>query len=127
MAGIRNTLCDASSPLAAIRSLFHSLAIETSGVTGTRSCLLVNTALEVARHDDAIRKQINRYFNAIEVIFRRTLRKAQEQGELSQDKDVRAIAAFLISSVWGLRVLGATKPTRKKVDLVVSQVLFALD
>lgn len=96
-------------------------------MTGTRSCLLVNTALEVARHDDAIRKQINRYFNAIEVIFRRTLRKAQEQGELSQDKDVRAIAAFLISSVWGLRVLGATKPTRKKVDLVVSQVLFALD
>lgn len=124
---IRKALSETESPLGSIRSFFSAMAIEVAGADASRSCLLVNTMLEVARHDEGIREKVNTYFDQIEAVLRESLQRAQEQGELSKDKNAEELAAFLISSIWGLRVLGATRPGRERAEIVVKQVLSVLD
>ena len=123
----KNTLLSAPSPLKAIRSLFHKLAEDSAGPQAMRSCFLVNTALEIARHDESIQSLINGYFLKIEGILRETLERAQEKGEISPDKDAEALAAFLLSNIWGLRVLGATGPSHRQAEMIVTQLLTVLD
>ena len=124
---VRHTLSDSASPIRAIRSVFLGLAVDSSGAGAKRSCFLVNTALEVARHDKVIRARVNAYFKEIEALFRAAIERAQEQGELSNDKNAKAIAAFLIVNIWGLRVLGVTKPSYSRAKMIVSQMLSVLD
>ncbi len=124
---LQGTLSSAPSPVAGIRSLFAAVAADAAGTAARRSCFLVNTALEIARHEEPIRDLVSRYFREIEGVLRRTLERAREQGEISQDKDPGALAAFLILNIWGLRVLGATKPSHEQASLMVTQILRVLD
>lgn len=123
----KSALLSAHSPLAAIRSLFHQLAEDSSGRLAMRSCFLVNTALEMARHDRSIQHVINRYFLEIEGVLRETLERAKKMGELSPSRDAEALAAYLLSNIWGLRVLGTTGPSHHRAKMIVSQILTALD
>ncbi|MDA8093868.1 MAG: TetR/AcrR family transcriptional regulator [Betaproteobacteria bacterium] len=124
---LQRALSSAPSPLEGIRSLFATVAADVAGVHADRGCLLVNTALEIARHEEPVRELIKRYFREIEGVLRLTLERAQAQGEISQDKDAGALAAFLILSIWGLRVLGATRPGHDQARLIVTQILSVLD
>ena len=91
-----------------------------------RSCLLVNTVLELARQNKAVQKRVTRHLDTLEALFRRALETAQANGELSADKDPKALAAFLMCNIWGLRVLGGTAPTPKRTQAVVRQLLAVL-
>lgn len=126
VAYFQNVLLSAHSPLHAIRSLFDKLAKESSGPQASRSCFLVNTAMELARHYPSIQNQVNRYFFEIESILRKTLERAKEMGELAPESDVEALAAFLLSNIWGLRVLGTTGASQRRAEMIVSQILTVL-
>ncbi|MCG8427312.1 MAG: TetR/AcrR family transcriptional regulator [Chromatiales bacterium] len=118
---LQQTLTEAASPLAGIRSYFQQLT-EVNPATN-QSCFLVNTVLELARKDEAIRSHINRHFDEIELLFREALHNAQQAGELSAEKDPDALAAFLMSNIWGLRVLLGTAPSKQRLKSVVDQLL----
>lgn len=127
LAKIEKALAGASSPLEGIRSHFRQLVKDAADPKATRSCFLVNTVLELARQNDAVQKRVNRHLGAIEALFRRTLEAAQANGELSRDKDPKALAAFLMTNIWGLRVLGGTAATPARTKAIVSQLLRILD
>jgi TetR/AcrR family transcriptional regulator, transcriptional repressor for nem operon len=120
---VERQLAKRINPLEAIRDFFRQLAATVAGPSGKRSCFLVNSALEVARHDKAARKLIYANFQSIEASFRRTLERAQAEGYLARGKDPQALAATLMVFIWGLRVLGTTSPTPAQTESVVGQVL----
>ncbi len=122
-AAVERQLAKHSNPLEAIRDFFRQLAATVAGPSGKRSCFLVNSALEVARHDKAARKLICANFQSIEASFRSTLERAQAEGDLAPGKDPRALAATLMVFIWGLRVLGTTSPTPAQTEPIVAQVL----
>jgi len=122
-ARIEQALAGADSPLEGIRRYFRHLAREAADPKTRRSCFLVNTVLELARQNKAVQKRVNRHLGAIEALFRRALEAAQAKGELSRDKDPKALAAFLMSNIWGLRVLGGTAPAPERTRAVVNQLL----
>jgi TetR/AcrR family transcriptional repressor of nem operon len=122
-ARVGQVLAEADSPLEGIRRYFRQLAKEAADPKARRSCFLVNTVLELARRNKAVQKRVNRHLDAIETLFRRALVAAQTRGELARDKDPKALAAFLMSSIWGLRVLGGTAPAPERTRAVVKQLL----
>ncbi|MCB1752831.1 MAG: TetR/AcrR family transcriptional regulator [Gammaproteobacteria bacterium] len=124
---IRRALGESDSPLAGIRDYFKSLAGTASDSEAERSCFLVNTILELARHNKNVQLRVNAHFEAIEACFRTALETAQSTGELPAGKDPAALAAFLMSSIWGVRVLGGTGPAPGRTDAVINQVLKLLD
>jgi TetR/AcrR family transcriptional repressor of nem operon len=120
-------LAQADSPLTGIRAYFRQLAEDSANAQARRSCFLVNTVLELARHNEVVRERVNRHFDTIEGHFQHALEAARASGELSADKDPGALAAFLMTSIWGLRVLGATAPDAQRTQAVLSQILTLLD
>jgi len=124
---IRQTLLSADTPLDGVRTFFRQFSADATGPEAKRSCLLVNTVLEVARRNRQVRKRVNHHLDAIEGLFRQALEAARERGQLAHDKDPEALATFIMTNIWGLRVLlaGGTDPQR--VRPVVNQLLDLLD
>ena len=126
-AAVERQLAAHSHPLEAIRALFRDLAATVAGPAGKRSCFLVNSALEIGRHDKAARKLIQAHFQSIEELLRTVLIRAREEGYLAPDKDPHALAATLMVMLWGLRVLGTTHPHPEQTGRIVAQVLTLLE
>ncbi|MEM0981241.1 MAG: TetR/AcrR family transcriptional regulator, partial [Cyanobacteria bacterium P01_H01_bin.58] len=58
--------------------------------------------------------------------FYRALGRAQDQGEIAADKDIRALAQYLTSSLQGLRVMSkvnAEPDTLQQIARLILQVL----
>ena len=98
-----------------------------AGADAARGCLLVNTVLEIGRQDEKVREHVNAHLARIEARLRTALQAARAQGELSADKDPTALAALLMTGIWGLRVLAGTAPGQARAHMVVEQLLEALD
>jgi len=124
---IAQSLSESSSPLDGVRDYFRQLGESAANPTSRHSCFLVNSVLELARRSEQVQQRINCHFEAIESCFRTALEAAQNTGELSADKDTAALAAFLMSSIWGLRVLAGTGAAPARTGAVISQVLKLLD
>ena len=126
VASIEQALSASESPLEAIRTYFKKLARETAKPQAQRGCFLVNTVLELARLNPTVQERLNHHFTNIEVLFRDALDSAQARGELAPDKDPASLAAFLMTSIWGLRVLAGTGTQSTRAKAVVSQLLALL-
>ncbi len=87
---------------------------------------MVNTMLELATEDDEIRERVGGYLGQVESYFREALTKAQETGQLDNNQSPEDLATFLMTNIWGLRVLSSKRPDRQKYDAVINNVLRAL-
>jgi TetR/AcrR family transcriptional repressor of nem operon len=124
---VEQTLAEANSPLEGVRAYLQQLAEDAANPRAKRSCLLVNSVLELGRHNKTVQKRVTHHLDTIEGLFRGALEAAQANGVLSADKDPAALAAFVMCNIWGLRVLGGTAPTPERTEAVVRQVLALLD
>lgn len=126
IARLEHALAEADSPLQGIRNYFQTLARDATDAQSRRSCLLVNTVLELARQNDVIQIEVNRHLIAIEAIFTTALESARQKGEISADSHPADLAAFIMTSIWGLRVLSGTDATPERAQAVVRQLLVVL-
>ncbi|MCB1758222.1 MAG: TetR/AcrR family transcriptional regulator [Gammaproteobacteria bacterium] len=124
---LSRTLESAASPLQGIRDYLRQLAASSADPEHARGCFLVNSVLELAHRDDKVRQHVNRHFGAIEACLKGALQESQRRGELAAAKDPEALAACLMSGIWGLRVLGGTGPDAGRTGAVVEQLLTLLD
>lgn len=88
----------------------------------SRGCLLVNSLLELGRHDLAVAEHINRHLKDVEGVLKRHIDSAIASQQLAADIDSRSIAACLITQLWGLRVLRQTPDREERLSAVVSQI-----
>lgn len=123
---IRETLEAARTPLEGVRTFLSHLASNTIDHNANRSCFLVNTLLEIARSNEQVRERVNSHLERVEKLFRDALEKAQAQGELSTEKDPAALAAFIMTNIWGMRVLLAAGADQRRTGAVVNQLLSLL-
>jgi len=127
VAGIKEILDQADSPLGGIRAFFAQLAENAGQPTAKRSCFLINTVLEVARDNHEVCTHVARHLDSIEALFRRALEDARECGELAADRDPAALATFIIAGISGLRVLSVAGSSPDRVRSAVNQILSLLD
>ena len=122
---LRGCLTDAPTVKAAFQRLFMQVVDEPEAHQ-RRGCLLINSAVELAPHDPATAKVVVAYQRATERLFQRGLELAQERGELAADRDVRALARYLVSAMQGLRVMAKADPNKAALRDVVSIALAVL-
>ena len=91
-----------------------------------RGCLIVNTVVELAPHDDESARVVNAILQKIEKAFYDCLNKALEMGEISEKKDIKALSRYLASSTHGMLVTGKSKATREELEDIVKVVLESL-
>jgi TetR/AcrR family transcriptional repressor of nem operon len=116
------------SPKAGIAAVFHGLIdsmVNSQG--GCCGCFVANSAVEVAPRDPAAARRVCNGLDHVEAAFCEALGRARADGEIRDDRDNRALARYLNSSLNGLMVMAKARPERGALDDVARIVLQAVE
>jgi TetR/AcrR family transcriptional regulator, transcriptional repressor for nem operon len=115
-----------TSAVQGIRRLFETTIEGLVAYEPRRGCLLANTAVELAPHDEEVAGRISRYVGRTEEAFEQALVRGRATGEIPADKDPKALARFLVNTQHGLRVLARAGVDRAVLDDSVRTALEVL-
>jgi TetR/AcrR family transcriptional repressor of nem operon len=94
---------------------------------GAHGCIMVNSACELAREDPEIAKRISDHFLKLEEIFINFLAEGKRRGEIKTDKDLTALARFLLNVSRGLRVMVTYERDEEVFDDITNLALGLLE
>ncbi|MEU8934444.1 helix-turn-helix domain-containing protein [Streptomyces sp. NPDC048409] len=121
-------LCRPGPALPAVRALIRQYAAESAADDlRLRGCLVTNTAAELAPHDPAAARSVERDWDRVETGLHMALARAVAQDELPADRDPLALARTLLVLLQGLRVVGKASTDPGRVRDAAEQVLTLLD
>ncbi|WP_458243631.1 TetR/AcrR family transcriptional regulator [Streptomyces sp. MAI_2237] len=130
-AGLPPIMRELSRPgpaLPAVRAVVRRYAAEAADDRLRRSgCLVTNTAAELAPHDPAAARRVERNWDQLETVLHSALLRAQAQGELPAGRDPLALARTLLVLMQGLRVVGKASGDPARVRDAAEQALALLD
>jgi TetR/AcrR family transcriptional repressor of nem operon len=112
------------SPLSNVHALLDTWE-ESWASEDSRGCLMVNTMAELGDRDSATRSKLDSMVQTVEDGLFRALCRAQEAGELSPDRECRALARTFTITAQGLAVVGkvASSPSYAKDVLDTTRAL----
>ena len=114
-------LCQRHCGKAAIVKAFDEV-IASALASGSRDgCLLVNTALELSPHDEAIADIVSAGLHQVEMFFRDMIKAGQALGEIRVSVDAEQTAQALLSLFIGLRVLTRSRPEKALFKSIAAQ------
>src|ERR1700739_138243 len=90
-------------------------------------CLLVNSALEIAPHDEKLRQIVATFLSEVESFFLRCVTSGQHDGTIPQAQSAEDLARLLSGVLLGIRVLARARPDRKLLEGLVRPVFALLD
>ena len=106
-------------PYRALERYFDATVEEALADRHHKGCFVVNTALEVAAHDQDFRDVVTKVFDEIEKHVRDCVAAGQRDGSILTSQPPADIARLALSTILGLRVLARTSPDRDLLTGVV--------
>ncbi|MCA9617615.1 MAG: TetR family transcriptional regulator [Myxococcales bacterium] len=91
-----------------------------------RGCFLVNTVIERAPHDPELARLLRQHWERLERALVEVLRQAQEEGQLDEDMEPRAVARMLVAVIHGMAVRSKFDPRAKPLEEIVQTTIDAL-
>ena len=110
------------SPRLAIVTAFRTIVERAVTGESCDGCLVVNTALELAPHDDEIAQIVNGIFVQQEALFRTFLERAMACGEVPQTLDPSRTAQALLALSIAVLVLARSRPDEPLLRSIEHQV-----
>lgn len=109
------------APGSGVKNIHQALEAVVSHVTSGDccGCLLTNSIVELAPHDEEVAKVVRASLHRVEKAFKEAVDRAVESGELSADTDSRAVARFLNNTLHGMVVLGKASASKAALKDVV--------
>ncbi|MCL8013515.1 TetR/AcrR family transcriptional regulator [Streptomyces sp. AS02] len=130
-AGLPPIVRELSQPgpaLPAVRALVRRYAAEASDERlRLNGCMVTNAAAELAPHDPAAARSVERNWDQLETVLHSTLVRARAQGELPADRDPLTLARLLLVLLQGVRVVGKASSDPARVRDAAEQALALLD
>ncbi len=124
-------LTDLSRPgpaLPGVRSLVRRYAAEAiADESRLRGCFVTNTAAELAPHDAAAARRVERNWDQLETVLHTALVRARAEGELPAGRDPLTLARMLLVLLQGLRVVGKASQDPARIRDAAEQALALLD
>ena len=111
-------LAETKTPAEAIAAVFDKFIGQTTVPQGNWGCFLVNTALELAAHDDKISELVNAAQDEIEAFFLAMIRKGQQSGAFAADRDAKPLAHQALASLLGMLVMIRSRPEEEFLTAV---------
>jgi len=125
--GEKFSLLDQPGPaLPTLRRFIHDMIEGGLADPQRRGCLIANTVMELAPHEQDIAEKVCQAMKMGEDAFFKILSRAKEQGELGKDQDPRVLARFLFTMMQGTIVMikaGASADTVKQTAETALSIL----
>lgn len=123
---VRELARSTSPKMPEIRRLLQKIADDAVSGRDRRGCLSVNALLEMSAHDPDIAARLDTHNAGIRMAFAELLAAAQAGGEIDRGQDPMALAAFLVSNIWGMRVMCKARADRAAMAAVVDGVMASI-
>lgn len=91
-----------------------------------RACLMANTTLELAPHDEAIAAKVRAHLQNMEDTFHHALSNAKARGEIAASGDLTALAKYLVGMAHGLMVMAKSGADRAALTAILSTAVAPL-
>lgn len=127
VARISAAAADSGSPRKGIDAFISRVIDDIVAGPGRRGCFIGNCAGELARQDKAAAARVRASMARVQSAFRDVLLQAQGAGEIAKHADVDALAAFLMSAMQGLRLVGKAHPDRAVLESIAGVMMKSLD
>ncbi|MBF4507972.1 TetR/AcrR family transcriptional regulator [Flavobacterium sp. JLP] len=106
--------------------IFKLAVVESLEDRITKGCFMVNSAVELAMHDEEIAKIVSGNQKIMEDVFYTAVKKGQEGGQISTKNDARVLARFIFNTYSGIRVLARAGEKDKQVYDDILKAMFSL-
>jgi len=119
-------LDEAEDAALAIRRMFRHAYEVLVQIQQQKGCLMVNSIHEMVPHDPEVAAIVLENRQALEDAYTRCVRRGQQQGGINATHQPRALARYLLNSLWGLTVhlkLGISKKTADDIVKITLSVL----
>lgn len=123
---INDILGSNDAPLERIANFFDFLLHQVKKDKQKKSCLLVNTLLEIPPADKEINQRVSRMFMKIEQLFCDVLHEARKDDTLTAGLKPESSAKMLMSGIFGLQVYNRMQPNQSALEEIVSHLLSIL-
>jgi TetR/AcrR family transcriptional regulator, transcriptional repressor for nem operon len=110
-----------------LEKMFDLIIEESVSDPDRKGCLIANATLELASQDKVVYNFVERNFQNSVKNFETLLSVAKAKGELSAEKNVKALAVFIVNTIGGLRVTAKASPDRAMLRSVVKTTLSAFE
>ncbi len=91
-----------------------------------QACLIVGAAVGRIAHDPQVAAHVQLTTELLEDALYQVVAVAQADGQLTDKRDARDLARYLVATMHGLRVMGAMSPDRASLMAVADTALDAL-
>ena len=98
-----------------IRTTFAWI-IDNSLNCNPNGCFLVNSLIELAPHDELIRKRVKDHISNVELAFKQALIDGKKQGQLAEGKDIEVMVKKIMVNIWGINVIQRTGLSIEEVE-----------
>jgi TetR/AcrR family transcriptional regulator, transcriptional repressor for nem operon len=110
-----------------IRQWVSQIAQNTIGENAGQGCFHVNTIIELAAHDAEVATMVREHTELISAQVAEVIVKGQRGGQFRTDVKATALATYLVTSVYGLAVVGKAAVVGKEVKQIVDVILSGLE
>ena len=124
---ITAALAGSKSPLEGIATFIDRIIEDIVTGPGRRGCFIGNCVAELARQNRTVASHVRQSMDRIQNTFRTALAQARRAGQLSKHADIDALAAFLMSGIQGLRLLGKANPDRAVLKNIATVMLRCIE
>ncbi|MFF2479694.1 TetR/AcrR family transcriptional regulator [Paenibacillus sp. NPDC058071] len=109
----------------AIRLLFERAVYQ--GEESPMGCFIVNTAVELAKHDSEARDCVNQFWDYTEQLMRDLIIEGQQSGEISNTLNAEWLSQYFNNALIGLRVMVKTITDREKLQQIIEMNLSVIN
>ena len=107
----RRELLNSENPAHEILTAYlNSLVDFAIGEGRQLGCLVTNSSVEFSPRRGKVYQRLRQVVEGMETRFEQLIRRAQQEGDISAEKDPQTLAHFLICQIQGLRVLTRAYP-----------------
>jgi len=117
-------LRETTDGLGSLRDFFYQLIHALEDKTFPRSCLMVNTVVELRNENEAVVKKYDDYLIALKNSYRVVLMKAVDLGQIKRPEKLDSYEEFLMGIIFSLSILYKLRSKEELYQFVDEQLSF---
>ncbi|MDT3404031.1 TetR/AcrR family transcriptional regulator [Mucilaginibacter terrae] len=87
-----------------IKKLLQLATNDLTADAQQRGCFMVNAEIEVASSDEEVNQMVCKNDQQMEEAFYQVIKRGQDNGEIKNSRDARALSRFILNTLKGMRV-----------------------
>ena len=117
-------LRETTEGIGSLRDFFYQLINALEDKTFPRSCLMVNTVVELRNENDAVVSRYESYLAALKSSYMVVLEKAVELGQIKYPERLNSYADFLLGIIFSLSILFKIRSKKELHQFIDEQLSF---